>query len=490
MRPRPYALITPGYREMRVETMSGESLFRGKRSIECALEKLRGHVCYVTSAIERMKHTTGARDWTMNTWHGRETAITHHGTNVSVSSLRGTLDQSDHPFRDLTFVFDWLEGYGVAPSGLSAMSWNLFRASLRQETVIGADPELGRSAFFGGRKGINHPGSYFNQRLVDKIAAYPTAMSRMPVALSLHEVSVSTYLDPTVAGLARATVVVPSDLPYPPMPTRVGPEAIQFQWGPVNGVWPWVELAHAVELGCDVVIRECWAPAREAELFGPWWLMAQGGRDLPGFAPRMAKALHNCLWGQFAMDEHGRAEVSWGDDAGRETYVKDIDSKPIPHKWLRHVAAEVTGRVRNDLSRALYETGGTGIRATHLDTDGIIVPDHAPLPSNMGEAFGDFKVKEEMAELQVKAPQFYRFKRDYEPGLANIDNPTGRGRTWHYVASGMNEMQAAEVFRRRTNFATKISFLSAPDMVLPDGLSFDFDANEQLAHDARMIRHA
>ena len=471
VRPKPWALLEPGQRQLGVRTLNGSSLFRGRRAVEGALDKLKGFVCYVNSGLERLKFTTGATSWTLSTWHNRETRMTHDGSGVSVSSLRGSLDDSADPLADLATFMAWLQDYGVAPGGLSSMSWNLLRASLSTTVQVGVDPEISRPAFFGGRQAIDHPGTFFDYQLIDKVAAYPTAMAARPVALSLHSVSHDTWLDPDVSGLARARVVVPADCPYPPLPVRVGVDTIQFQWGVLEGTWPWVELAHAIELGCEVDVLECWAPSRQMDLFFNWWLMARTGRDLPGAAGKIAKPLANCLWGQFAMLGTEQAEVRWVDDAGQESYYVTLPERRLPHEWVRHIACEIPARVRNDLSRALYETGA---RAAHIDTDGIVVVAGTPLPRNAGPDHGQWRVKEQMIELEVRAPQFYRFKR---PG-----NPL-----WHYVASGMNEGQAAETFRR-VQRCTTISYLGVPDMCLPDGLSFDVTGNERLYQEARMLR--
>ena len=469
-RPKPCALLEPGQRQLGVRTLNGSSLFKGRRAVEGALERLRGFVCYVNSGLERLKFTTGATSWTMSTWHNRETSMTHDGTGVKVSSLRGSLDDSEDPLMDLSIFLEWLGDYGVNPGGLSSMSWNLLRASLNATVQIGVDPVISSPAFFGGRQ-AGQPGTFFDQRLIDKVAAYPTAMSARPVALSLHEVDVTTALDPDVAGLARARVVVPADCPYPPLPVRLGPETIQFQWGVLEGTWPWVELAHAAELGCEIEVLECWAPSREMHLFYNWWLMAQTGRELPGQASKIAKPLANCLWGQFAMLGTERAEVRWVDDNGLDSYYTTLPERRLPHEWVRHIACEIPARVRNDLSRALYETGA---RAAHIDTDGIIVGPGARLPRNTGTDHGQWRVKESMIELEVRAPQFYRFKRPTDP-------------LWYYVASGMNPGQAAETFRRSTR-CTTISYMGTPDMNLPDGLSFDLEGNAVLVREARMLR--
>lgn len=470
-RPKPVALLTPGQREMIVATQWGETLYRGRRNVERALDELAGFTCFISSGVERMKHTTGATSWTMSTWHGRETRIVHDASGTSVTSLRGTLEDSKDPFADLTVALSWLSQFGVNPSGVSSMAWNLFRASLTDDVVIAFDPEISSAAFFGGRQGIEKPGTFYDQRLVDKVAAYPTAMASRPVALTLAKVHKDTVLDPDVSGLASATVTV-SDVDYPPLPVRVGPEAIQFQWGVLNGTWTWNELAYAKDLGCDVIVHECYAPARESHLFYNWWTMAQEGRRLPGSAGRLAKAVANSLWGQLAMNGEDRSEIRWTDDKGLDPYETILAPRRLPHEYGRHVAAEVTSRVRVDLGRALYETGA---KAAHIDTDGIIIGAKDRLPSNYGDGFGQFRVKEEIWEVEIRAPQLYRW-RGFEDPL------------WHYVASGMNEHQAIRYFTEKGHFATSISYLADPDVVLPDGFSFDWSRNDELLREGMLLR--
>ena len=468
------ALLTPGNRELMVQTKHGETLFRGKRRVESALMKLGqdDFVCFVTSSIERMKHTTGATSWMMNTWHGRETSMIHAASEVKVMSLRGTLDDSGTPFEDLSRFLSWAYEFGVPAGGLSKMSWDMMRASLSSSQSFGFDPEIGAESFFGGRQGITRPGSFFDQRLIDKVAAYPTAMADRPVAMALFEVDKATELDPATSGLARAIVVVPQELKYPPLPVRVGSDVIQFRWGALSGVWTWVELDLAKKLGCEVIVEKCWAPAREFPLFENWWQMAQTGRELVGGAARLSKATSNCLWGQFAMTGSGAGEVHWASDKGDEPYSIAKPDRSLPHEWGRHIAAEVTSRVRTELLTAIVETNS---EVTHIDTDGIIIDKTAKLPKNMGSQFGQFREKQDMVELEVHAPQFYRFK-------------TPASRLWQYVSSGVNQRQAEWLFLHKSKVATTISYLATPDAVLPDGSSFDWNKNEQLAKEVRYLR--
>jgi hypothetical protein len=474
-RVRQHALLDPGYRRLVIETRWGRTVCTQQYQIEHALAQLDGLQCYVLGNLERLKHTTGARSWAMETWRGRETGMVHLGTGVRVATLRHALDKSADPFGDLTTFLDWVAKFGVRPGTLSSMAWQLFRASLDHEVQIGVDPWLAAAAFFGGRQGCKTPKVYKHQKLVDIKGAYPFQMARRPYALDLRRVAPSTALDRDVAGLARATVWVPHDLPYPPLPVRVGPEAIQFRWGSVEGVYPWTELAAAAELGCTVRVSASWAPRRELDLFGPWWSMGQPGRDLPGAASQLAKALLVCTWGQFGMDGEHRATIHWADEAGEHPYVIEAPEHPMPHAWMRHVAAETTSRVRTQmLTEGLYGVGTA--RPAHWDTDGFISARNAPLPVNTGDGFGQWRVKWAAREVEIKGPQFYRYTCSY-CGLEHAK--------WHYCASGMPEPMAARAFKKAGALATGISFLSFEDKVLPDTSAYDHDRITELITEAR-----
>jgi hypothetical protein len=469
---RDHALLFPEHRSLTIDTRWGRGRFTGRRQIENALAKLKGFQCYVTGGLERLKHTTGATSWTMETWKQREVAMIHEPSGVKVVGVRQALANSTQPFEDLTRCLDWLAMYGVRPGTVSSMAWQLFRASLDHEIVIAVDPALSHPSFFGGRQSCKAPKVYKRQKLVDIRRAYPFQMSHRPYALAVRGVDPTTELDPDAAGLARATVWVPQDLPYPPLPVRVGPEAIQFRWGEVEGIYAWRELAAAIELGCKVTVHESWAPRRELDLFGPWWILAQTGGEDP-----LAKAITVCTWGQFAMDGQGKGVTRWVDDAGEVTFTERIDARPMPHAWMKHIAAETTARVRTQtLLEGLYGMGGAP--PCHVDTDGVIVQRSAQLPANTGDGYGQWRVKETMKEVEIKAPQFYR----YTCFFCGLEHST-----WHYCASGMNEQQAAETFKRTGKLHTRVSFLSNEDKVLPDVASFDHDRITRLIKEARAM---
>jgi hypothetical protein len=338
------------------------------------------------------------------------------------------------------------------------MSWQLWRASLNRSLKISADPEVTRPAFFGGRQEIRKPAIYGGSESWDIKAAYSTAMSVRPFALSLREVSPTTLIDPMEAGIARAQVWVPPDLVRPPLPVRISPEVIMYQQGNFEGTWTWRELAAAQSLGCEIEVQASWAPARTADLFADWFYMVSTGRSLPGESSRLSKALANSLWGQFAMTGDGGAEVHWTDDRGRDEVVVDLPSRSMPHQWTAHIAAEVTSRVR---TQTLLEAIAVSKTAPiHIDTDGVILEKGATLPENRGEDFGQWRLKEEMSVVDIKAPQVYRFRR---PGESQ----------WRYVAAGLPIDTAWRLWERDEVKMGWTSFLSTTDVCLPSGPSGD-----------------
>jgi hypothetical protein len=457
-KPKDFALLTPGNKCLYVETKWGKQLFTGKRDVDSALNKLSGFTCYVSSGLERLKNTTSAREWVLTTWRGKGVKMKHVPTGLSVTSLRSCLEGSDDPFRDLNETLTWLRQYGIPPASISSMSWKLLRASLSGTVTVGFDPSISEAAFFGGRQECPKPDVYKNMKSLDIRSAYPSAMSSREIALSLRKVDATTNLDPTQSGMARAKVYVPKSLQHPPLPVRLAEDAIQFQWGHLEGTWSWVELDAAKKLGCDVEVTECWAPGRTQDLFSTWWEMAQEGRSLPHGAARMAKAIANSTWGQFAMRGNDRTEIAWADDKGNEEYETSLPVRGLPHKYALHVAVEVTARVRTQtLMEGLYGVGG----AVHVDTDGLIVPMSVKNPENFGSNFGQWQIKENMRTLELRAPQLYRFQREKEDYIA-----------WNYVASGMNGEMARRTFEQN-DIGSSIAYLEMTDKCLPPASADD-----------------
>ena len=429
---KPFAILTPGNRIMEVQTVDGVKVARGKHSIEELFEAMNSFSFYVLDALDPLIHTTGALSWSLSIWKGRVVRATHVPSGSSVVSLRGTLHPSN-AFEDLDLCLRWLASYGVSAGSIPSMAWGLFRASLSRSYSCGFDAEIGRAAFYGGRQEIAKAGIYKDMKSIDIKAAYPAAMARPEgYALSLREVDPSTELDPNMAGIAEASVFVPHDLPFALLPVRLDKDLISFQRGQIRGIWPWCELAAAARLGAEVEVLRSWAPARQADLFGPWWPLANEGRNLEGRAGVLAKAISNSTWGQFGMAAEDRARRQYVGDDGLAWVDIPLDDHELPHSWTAHVAAETTGRVRTQMLDALEET-----TPAHIDTDGIIVSKDSEIPGGGGEAPGEWRVKSTIPICDIRGPQLYRWTCP-ECGHAHEH--------WHYNASGVPRSEVAEFF--------------------------------------------
>lgn len=427
-RPVPVGFVHPGSRTLDVDTMDGTLHAAGRRDVERLLERLSGHVLYVHDSVEPVIHTTGALSWTMRLWHGRITRAVHTPTGVSIVSLRGTVDPV-HGFDDLTRFLSWAKGFGVTPASIPAMAWSLFRASLARPYSAGFDPETGRSAFYGGRQEVTRTGRFRDFVQMDIRSAYPAAMARPEgYALTLREVDASTELDPTAAGLAAASVHVPLDAPVAPLPTRLDRETIAFDRGYLEGIWPWCELVAARRHGADVTVTRSWAPARTADLFGPWWPIVDEGRNLPDGAGMLAKAVSNSTWGQFGMTAEERAVRHYADERGQSFVDVPLDDHDLPHSWTAHIAAETTGRVRAQMLDALRVTD-----PIHVDTDGLIVPESTPIPGGGTGEPGQWRVKSVLPVVEIRGPQLFRHTCPECPD-------------WHYTTAGVPTDQAAALF--------------------------------------------
>ncbi len=479
---RPIALLIPGYHHLRIETDSGVVEVQGSRQCYDALEAHQGHALYVAGGLTKIRHTTGARVWTADVWRGKATCMKLDGTKVKVQSLRGTLEGSPDPYGDLSAVIGWLHGRGVRAAGISGMGWALWRSTLTAPVEIGANARVGRSALYGGRQQIRDKRSSPTQSLVyshmvavDIARAYPHAMGAAPFALGLRRVAPTTDLDPTVPGIAQATVSTDADWPYGPLPERLAPDLIRFTVGPgIKGSWPWGELAAAAALGADVRVSKVWAPTQMGNLFGPEWLaLVDQGNNLPTkAAQRLAKALINATWGMFGMTGDQKAVIRWEDEAGFRPVMVNHPKVKLPHAMTSHIAAETASRVRvRMLNEGLYGDWGPPV---HVDTDGIIVRRSSVKGVPKVAVPGCWRVKATMPKIEIRAPQVYRNTcPDCAPDLDSVLARAHQTHAqWHYVCAGTPPSLAQHLFHKLGRTGTRVAF-NGLDMVLPSRHSQD-----------------
>lgn len=472
-KPRPYALLFPGYRHLSLEDQYGTTTADNPYAVSELLERYKGHELYVTGGLSSIRHTTGALSWEASVWRGRTTRMTHT-SGASVTSLRGSV----MTLQALTEGLDWLHGHGIAPRSITSMAWALWRSTLPGEVSLSSDPRISRQALFGGRQEIREARTYRHMVSADIVAAYPYSMAQRPYAGSLRRVSPATILDPHSAGMARATVYVDREAPFYPLPRRIAADVIQFAYGRVDGIWPWCELAAVKDLGFPVEVAECWAPAVELDLFSRWWELVQEGRNLP-LGGRLIKTVSNALWGIFGMRGTDRSLLRWTDDTGEESYEIPLEERKMPHARTAHIAAETASRVRTRLLLDALYAGGTG-RPVHVDTDGIIVRKRSMLPGKPRMGPGGWRVKARMKRIEIRAPQVYRYECDKLCGVTHAP--------WHYVTAGVPPSMAPEIFRRmptgrHSDDPCRVPGYRGIDIVLAPG-----NAYEDTSEDVREAR--
>lgn len=480
--PRPVALVFPGWHTLIICTAAGERKVSGATNCYNALKELERFQIYAPRGLRGLLYTTGSKCWQAEIWRGRATSLTLDGTHTRITSLRGVFDDLGSPlemFSALSECLIWLENYGVSPGSISSMSWNLWRSTLTEPLEMAFDGKVARSAFYGGRQESAAPKTYQGMVSVDIASAYPFSMASRPYAATLREVATSTNLDPTRAGMARATVYVDADMPYPPLPLRVAEEMIMFSRGVVSGCWTWGELAAAKELGCRVDIQRCWAPSREVDPFSDWWAVVRDGRaEVSPSAVKLVKAISNSLWGMFGMTGDDRATVRWHDDGAEQPeYVKRAARK-MPQANTAHIAAETTSRVRVRMLREGLYGDYTG--PIHVDTDGMIVRKTSLPRRALGTGPGQWQVKAMMPRVELRGPQLYRYRCGSKCGLDHAN--------WHYVAAGMG-LKAAEEFFSRDSNPIRVS-IGSPDTVLPAGNAQDLGSVTEWQNEAYWLKQA
>jgi hypothetical protein len=470
--PKPWALLVPGWHTLRVFTLDGVTETRGPERCYQRLGELSGHVNYVAGSLRSMLFVVGATHWTADVWKGKATTLILDGSGTRVTSLKNTLGHLSDPldqFTALTRVLEFLSHQGVRAGSLSSMAAALWRSTLPREIEFAFDARVGRSGFYGGRQERPDASAdeFTDQVSLDISSAYPTSQVERPYATGLRGVDKSTTLDPTVAGLCEARVHVPEDLRFAPLPVRLGPNAIQWARGDLEGVWTWCELDAAMQVGAIVTPVRVWAPTGETSPFDAWWTLCRWARDAVGEdAAKLVKAITNMLWSTFALVDDGRsATVRWRDDHGDEPTSVRRPRRRMPQANTVHVSAETSSRVRRRmLLEGLY---GDTETPSHCDTDGIICSLESAMRRTRGHGAGEWRFKNEMRTLQIKAPQLYRYTCGPYCGVDHSQ--------WHYVASGIPGRFASELFERHPGFQVS---MRGDDQVLPSGSLLE---GEQLA---------
>lgn len=289
---------------------------------------------------------------------------------------------------------DWLESYGAAPAGsLGGSGMSLLKATLERDlwTARGDLPPIRYT--LGGRQETPPPTPRVEQgrlRHCDIAAAYASTLgrvryggiwARLPWAPVWRE---RLEANPDLLAYARAVVDVPEELELGPLPVRPRSPvqgaaalfwAIREDAYPVGrniqGTWSWPELMAAEAAGCKIRrVLDLWVHGAEWRPFAPWYAAVWEGRELGGFAGRLAKATGNATWGQFAIAKGQKKVVARGRD-------EDVGLRGgNPSQRAFDLSEWIAGTVRSQLYEGIAHVGGDLI-AAHTDglwTRGRLVP--------------------------------------------------------------------------------------------------------------------
>jgi hypothetical protein len=347
---------------------------------------------------------------------------------------------------------DWLRRYGIGPSwSLGSSSMSLLRSTLERELVTtnGALPEP-RWTLGGRQQAWHEPGTELGGLVqLDLQAAYTHVIGGLryggvwravekPAAAMLD-----LFHDADLPILAHALVNLPDGISLGPLPRRpqrrpepgydeLAPNVPYPVAGRLSGLFSYDELRAARDAGARVRVDRAYVHTCGDRVFGSWLDAVLDGRELTGYAGQLAKSTGNALWGQFVIDDRKLlAVLRW--DQGRFSRLPVQGSKGhAVRAW--DLGELVCGAVRAELFRTLSKFPRRDLVAAH--TDGAWLRDSALVDFALpGLEDRGWRVKKRAKRLRLLDQQHYAYL-------------VPRGRSWHYIVSGVPSSQAPELFDR------------------------------------------
>ena len=144
-----------------------------------------------------------------------------------------------------------------------------------------------------------------------------------------------------------------------------------------------------------------------------------------------------------------------------------LEGRRMPHRWMTHVAAETTARVRTRLLLEGIYGDGRGY-PVHVDTDGYVVRPSRPDPASSGDGPGCWRRKATMRRLDLRGPQLYRWTCGRGCGVSHAK--------WHYCAAGVPAAAAPAVFEAEGGVVMRTANRGVFDLTLPGTHSADWEA--------------
>lgn len=360
----------------------------------------------------------------------------------------------------------WLESYGAAPAGsLGGSGLSLLKASLARPlwTDMGDSPPIRFT--MGGRQETRYPSpTHVRGNLVnsDIQAAYANTLGGLlyggrwqryewrQLWRARYEKNLGLLM------YVRAKVDVPElqetfpqlreghrgPLLSRPRKTPTAADALfwtleeRFPSGQtIQGVWTFDELESAIESGAVVKkIIDVWIHESNERPFELWLRRVHEGRELSGFAGRLAKATGNATWGQFAIARGRRQVVA----KGRNEKLPLRGGNPSQRAF--DLAESIAGRVRANLYRGMTAAGPRLICA---HTDGLW---------SEGASIVGWRHDDNADEMRLFDAQHYAVRTGSTPWRYTVagvlDPEEWFEETWSRTPLGEFEEKTAELERR------------------------------------------
>lgn len=336
---------------------------------------------------------------------------------------------ADIVYRYISGLASTLAGWQVdtAPSlpGIALGIWRELDHALPPGIGSRYREDFARHGYYGGRVENFIYGRVTPCYVADQSGAYGAIMLRTPMPDPKYMVDFEhppgTALPTDCEGVAECTILVPS-MHVPPLPYSIG-GARCYPVGRLHGVWPLIELRHAVAQGCrieriDRLLYSTSSLYPFPNFVGVLWELRQAYQDQHDPRELVAKLLINSLPGRLGTHEQTErtttqvAPRGWRSSSSKRPYDTDFIGGRL---YLSSTAEQSFGGAWSNVLWAAQITAAQRVHLRHLmllqgedlaytDTDSIF--SQKPV-QGLGEGLGGLKPEGEYQAAVLCQPKLY-----------------------------------------------------------------------------------
>jgi hypothetical protein len=402
----------------------------------------------------------------------------------------------DYLQKDCTLLWDILhyarsfaaENGLVMKSTVGASAWASMIGETSVQKVQKIEWEIpewkfARAGYFGGRAEVFRALSWAGNRY-DRNSSYPAALVNTPLPVGPRNFvgkTRATKAFDRYDGLYSATVIVPDDCYYPPLPVRTpdltGAQRLIFPVGKFQGIWTRLELRYAQQVGARIeTIHSALVWQRSEKILKPWckrlWDLRHNAKTKA--EARWLKWILNSLTGKLGeradksvvviptpknppkgcnghKNFHPEGTPCPSLKCCQHRHVNNPSCKrwmPLDHElnlWERpiwfipknsmpHWAAYLTSEARISLHKKLIEAGSAGV---YCDTDSVYCERGTEI-TDLGSDLGQWKTEGRYENWHCLAPKLYQYT-DPDTGETAVKGkgfPGLNAEKFHQLAQG------------------------------------------------------